>query len=65
MSVNENIKNKILEEISSLTTEEQDAVLGIVENFVHSKVDETEWEQLPDNWKKRISESIARQMQAI
>jgi predicted transcriptional regulator len=32
--------------------------LGLLENFLHGKADETEWEQLPDNWKKRITESL-------
>ena len=58
MSYNKNIKEKILSEIDSLPAQEQQTVLGIVENYIHNKADETEWNQLPPAWKTRIEESL-------
>lgn len=58
MSDNQNIKEQLLKEIEALSASEQQSVLGIVENYIHGKVDETEWEQLPEGWKKRITESL-------
>ena len=58
MYADKNIKEKILSEIESLSETEQQTVLGIVENYIHNKADETEWEQLPKAWKKRIKESL-------
>ena len=58
MHTDKKIKEKILSEIESLPETEQQTVLGIVENYIHNKADETEWEQLPKAWKKRIEESL-------
>ena len=58
MHTEKNIKEKILSEIESLPETEQQTVLGIVENYIHNKADETEWEKLPKSLKKRIEESI-------
>ena len=58
MSNNPDIKDQLLKEIESLSPQEQQTVLGIVENYVHNKADETEWVQLPDAWKIRIQESM-------
>lgn len=58
MSDNPNIKDQLLKEIESLSPQEQQTVLGIVENYVHSKADETEWARLPESWKTRIEESL-------
>ena len=58
MHTEKNIKEKILSEIESLPETEQQTVLGIVENYIHNKADETEWEKLPKSLKRRIEESI-------
>ena len=58
MASEKNIKEQILKEIESLPLPEQQTVLGVVENYLHNKTDETEWNQLPENWKKRITESL-------
>ncbi len=58
MNKSDNIKQKILLELDAMTSDEQQTVLGIVENYLHSKVDETEWDELPEKWKKRIGESL-------
>ncbi len=58
MNENKNIKSELLAKINSLSPQEQEAVLGIVDNYVHSKADETEWIQLPAAWKSRIDESL-------
>lgn len=58
MAPEKNIKKQILKEIESLSLPEQQTVLGVVENYLHNKIDETEWNQLPENWKKRIAESL-------
>ena len=58
MYADKNIKEKILNEIESLPETEQQTVLGIVENYIHGKAVETDWEQLPEAWKKRIQESM-------
>jgi predicted transcriptional regulator len=58
MSVNPNIKDQLLKEIESLTPQEQQTVLGVVENYIHNKADETEWALLPEAWKMRIDESL-------
>lgn len=58
MASEKKIKEQILKEIESLSPSEQQTVLGIVENFLHSRTDETEWNLLPENWKKRIAESL-------
>ena len=60
MPANKEIQEKILQEIGSLSSNEQETVLGIVENYVHNKIDETEWEQLPEEWKNRIAESLSQ-----
>ena len=52
------IKERILKEIESLSENEQQTILGMVENYIHSKADETEWNQLPQTWRKRIEESL-------
>jgi hypothetical protein len=51
-------KEKIFSEIESLPENEQQTVLGIVENYIHSQADETEWNQIPQAWKKRIELSL-------
>ena len=58
MASEKNIKEQILKEIESLPATEQQTVLGLVENYLHNKADETEWNQLPEVWKKRIIESL-------
>ena len=58
MHTEKNIKEKILSEIESLPETEQQTLLGIVENYIHNKADETEWEKLPKSLKRRIEESI-------
>ncbi|HEX7844419.1 MAG TPA: hypothetical protein VF476_01390 [Chitinophagaceae bacterium] len=58
MKENKNIKNELLAKIEALSLKEQEAILGIVENYVHSKADETEWKQLPGAWRERIEESL-------
>ena len=58
MSSEKNIKEKLINEIELLSPSEQQTILGIVENILHNKIDETEWDQLPANWKKRINESL-------
>lgn len=58
MSNSQNLKEKILQEIEQLSDTKQEEVLGLVENYIHQLNDETEWEKIPDNWKKRIDESI-------
>jgi predicted transcriptional regulator len=51
-------KDKILNEIESLTENQQQTVLGIVENYIHSQANETEWNELPQAWKTRIEQSL-------
>ena len=51
-------KDRLLKEIESLSPKEQEAVLGVVENYIHNKADETEWQRLPASWKERIGESL-------
>lgn len=58
MSDSQTIKEQLFKEIEALSASEQQNLLGIVENYVHGKADETEWEQLPEGWKKRITESL-------
>lgn len=58
MYSDKNIKEKIFSEIESLPENEQQTVLGVVENYIHNKADETEWNQLPQVWKTRIEESL-------
>lgn len=58
MKNKDSIKKKIIKEIESLSSSEQQIILGIVENYVHSKADETEWKKLPLGWKNRIEESL-------
>ena len=58
MSLQQNIKEQILRELEALTPQEQHALLGVVENYIHNKADETEWNKLPVEWKKRIEESL-------
>ena len=58
MAIEKDIKEKILKEFDSLAASDQQTLLGIVENYIHNKTDETEWNQLPENWKKRIAESL-------
>lgn len=60
MYFNKNTKEKIFSEIESLPENEQQTVLGIVENYIHSQADETEWNQLPQAWKTRIQESLSQ-----
>jgi hypothetical protein len=52
------IKEQLIKQFDSLSQEEQQTVLGIVENYIHEKANETDWKVLPDNWKKRIAESL-------
>lgn len=58
MAFTDNIKQKIFSEIDSLPETEQQTVLGIVENYIHNKADETDWNNLPTSLKERIKESI-------
>ena len=58
MAEEKKVKEQIIKEIESLSPSEQQTILGLVENFLHNKVDETEWDQLPENWKKRITASL-------
>lgn len=58
MALQQNIKEKILREFETLTQQEQQTLLGIVENYLHNKADETDWNKLPAEWKKRIEESL-------
>jgi hypothetical protein len=58
MPVQQNIKEQILRELESLNPNEQQTLLGIVENYIHNKADETEWNTFPPEWKKRIEESL-------
>lgn len=58
MYSDKNIKQQILNEINSLPETEQQTVLGIVENYIHNKADETEWNNFPISLKERIKESI-------
>lgn len=58
MPDNQTIKDRILTELNSLSESEQEVVLGFVENCQQGKVDETEWEEMPEAWKKRILQSI-------
>ena len=51
-------KEKIFSEIESLSENEQQTVLGIVENYIHNQADETEWNQLPQAWRTRIELSL-------
>jgi hypothetical protein len=41
-----------------LSESDQEVLLGLVENFIHGKADETEWKQLPEAWKSRIANSL-------
>ena len=52
------IQQKILMEIETLSDSDLESVLGIIENYKHSNADETEWNQIPESWKKRIVESL-------
>jgi hypothetical protein len=52
------IKEKIFNEIESLPENEQQTVLGLVENYIHNHADETEWNELPQAWKTRIQISL-------
>jgi len=58
MYSDKNTKEKILKEIESLSENEQQAILGLVENYIHSKADETGWNQIPKPWQSRIEESL-------
>lgn len=58
MPDNQTIKGQILTELNSLSESEQETVLGFVENCQQGKEDETEWEEMPEAWKKRIQQSI-------
>ena len=58
MSYDKNTKEKIFKEIESLPENEQQTVLGVVENYIHNQADETEWDQLPRAWRIRIEESL-------
>lgn len=58
MYSDKNIKQQILNEIDALPEIEQQTVLGIVENYIHNKADETDWNNLPLSLKERIKESI-------
>ena len=59
MPLQQDVKDKLLKELwESLTPQEQQALLGIVENYLHNKADETEWNNLPESWKLRIEESL-------
>lgn len=58
MPSDKKIKEKIFSEIESLSEKDQQAVLGLVENYIHGQADETEWDQLPGAWKTRIEQSL-------
>lgn len=51
-------KEKIFHEIESLPENEQQTILGIVENYIHNQADETEWNQLPQALRTRIEQSL-------
>ncbi len=58
MQVPQFIKDQILKELETLTPNEEQTLLGIVENYIHSKADETGWDKLPKEWKSRIEEGL-------
>ena len=58
MSLQHHIKEQIIRELEALNPIEQQTLLGVVENFIHNRADETEWNKLPAEWKKRIEESL-------
>ena len=58
MAYNKNIKQIIISEIEALPETEQETVLGLVENYIHGKMDDSGWDELPQAWKKRIEESM-------
>ncbi len=58
MAYDKKIKQKIISEIEALPETEQETVLGLVENYIHGKMDESGWDELPQAWKKRIEESM-------
>ncbi len=58
MYSDKDIKEKIFQEIESLPENEQQTILGIVENYIHNQADETEWTQLPQAWRTRIEQSL-------
>ena len=58
MYSDKSIKEKIFSEIESMPENEQHAVLGVIENYIHNQADETEWDQLPQAWRTRIEESL-------
>lgn len=58
MHSDKNSREKILHEIESLPENEQQTILGIVENYIHSQADETEWNLLPQSWRLRITQSL-------
>jgi len=58
MPINTEIKQKIISEIESLPETEQETILGLVENYIQNKTDETDWDKLPESLKKRIEESM-------
>ena len=49
MYSDKNTRKKILQEIESLPENEQQTILGIVENYIHNQADETEWNQFPNS----------------
>ncbi len=58
MPADKNTKEKIFHEIELLPENEQQTVLGIVENYIHNQADETEWKQLSQAWRTRIEQSL-------
>ena len=58
MYSDKNTRDKILLEIESLPEDEQQTILGIVENYIHNQADETEWNQFPQAWRTRIEQSL-------
>jgi hypothetical protein len=58
MKAGDKIKEKIFAEINALPEPEQQAILGIVENYIHTGADETSWSTIPETWRNRIYESL-------
>lgn len=58
MPIQQDVKDKLLKELESLSPQEQETLLGIVENYLHNKADATEWNNLPQTWRSRIEESL-------
>jgi predicted transcriptional regulator len=51
-------KEKILNELDSLSPQKQEQALGVLENFIHGQEDDVELTDIPEGWKKRIDEGL-------